>query len=70
MSVPHFINRYGWVWTLLSGAAVAGMLWGGVTNTEIQSAKNNDAIASLQIDMAGVKQEVHDIHDALLGAKK
>ena len=67
MSVPHFINRYGWIWTMISGVFVAGMLWSGMMGTEKQSADNNTAISALQTDMAGVKQEVHDIHDLLLG---
>lgn len=66
MSIPHFINHWGWLWTLASGVFVAGMLWSGMMTTEKQSASNNDAIAVLQTDMSAVKQEVHDLHDYLI----
>lgn len=70
MTVPHFINRYGWVWTIVSGVFVAGMLWSGVKSTEAQSTANNDSIQILQTDMAAVKAQVQDIHDYLIGGRR
>ncbi len=76
MSIPHFINRWGWCWTLISGVFVAGMLWSGMANSEKQSATNGDDIIALKIGQATTNQKLddlsHDVHDiaSYLGVKK
>lgn len=66
---PTFINKYGWIWGIITTVFFAGMVGAGVLHGETQSVTNADDIVQLKIDMAVVKDEVHHIA-IYIGAEK
>jgi hypothetical protein len=76
MTPIHFINKYGWLWTLISGVFVAGMLGAGILHGESQSATNGDDIVQLKIGQATMNQKIDDLSEdvhsisSYLGVKK
>jgi hypothetical protein len=57
-----YCHLAGWLITIIF---IAGMKWNDVAGSETQSTANSADIVSLKIDMATVKQDVHDIHELL-----
>lgn len=64
---PTFINKYGWIWGIVSGAFFAGLVGAGVLHGETQSNINGDDIITLKIGQAVLTQKVDDLSDSVHG---